>query len=122
MLAAWWLILASLFFYGWWNWRLLGLLGGSVMLNYLAGNWLERYRSQFFLGLCIAANLAAIGWFKYANLLVGTAAELLGRPSLLLDIVLPLAISFSPSSRSPIWSIFGGERNRRKALPITPYS
>jgi alginate O-acetyltransferase complex protein AlgI len=65
-----------------------------VALNYLAGNWLERSRSPVFLGLCVAANLAAIGWFKYANLLVGTAAELLGKPSPLLDITLPLAISF----------------------------
>jgi alginate O-acetyltransferase complex protein AlgI len=94
MLAAWWLILASLFFYSWWNWRLLGLLGGSVILNYLVGSLLARHRSPAFLGLCVAANLAAIGWFKYANLLVGTAAELLGKPSPLLDIILPLAISF----------------------------
>ena len=36
-LALLWLTLASLFFYGWWDVRFVGLLLGSIVFNYGAG-------------------------------------------------------------------------------------
>ncbi|MDD1640114.1 MAG: MBOAT family protein, partial [Methylococcaceae bacterium] len=36
-LAALWLTAASLFFYGWWDARFVGLLLGSIGFNYAAG-------------------------------------------------------------------------------------
>jgi D-alanyl-lipoteichoic acid acyltransferase DltB (MBOAT superfamily) len=80
--------LASLFFYGWWNPAFLPLLGMSIVLNYGIGRWLAARRSRALLALAIGVNLGALGYYKYANLLLSS----IGAP--LLDIVLPIGISF----------------------------
>ena len=35
-----WLVVASLFFYGWWNPAYLGLISASIVLNFLFGRWI----------------------------------------------------------------------------------
>src|SRR5215210_5368783 len=66
-----WLVAASLFFYGWWNWFFLSLLLGSLLFNYAAGTWLtnlNKYQpAKLVLGLALAFNLGFLGYFKYAN-------------------------------------------------------
>ena len=94
-----WLVAASLFFYGWWNPAYLGLLIGSVLLNYSLGVGLARGSDPSFgkkgLLVCgIAGNLSAIGYFKYANFFVGAANQGLNTHYELAPIILPLAISF----------------------------
>ena len=37
-----WLLVASYVFYGWWDWRFLGLLFGTTLNDYLVGIGLER--------------------------------------------------------------------------------
>lgn len=37
-----WLVAASLFFYGWWDWHYVPLLMGSIVWNYFIGCRLER--------------------------------------------------------------------------------
>ena len=96
-LAAWWLTLASLTFYGWWDWRFVPLLVGSIAFNYVAGMTIARNagrpRKRWFV-LAIAANLLLLAWFKYANLLLSSFDALAGTRYGPLDIVLPLGISF----------------------------
>jgi len=93
------LVAASLFFYGWWNPRYLGLIGASIAFNFVVGGLLAaRARSGaprgLLLALGVAANLAALGWYKYAAFFVDTL-EAAGVWQLHLEtIVLPLAISF----------------------------
>lgn len=86
--AAWWLAAASLFFYGYWNPRFLPLLLISVVLNYGLGAVLRSRPSRRWLAAGVAANLLALGWFKYAGFLAATAH--LPLP----DVVLPIGISF----------------------------
>lgn len=96
-----WLVLASLFFYGWWNPVYLLLLVVSLVCNFIFGELLSRaYAAQqfrlnrvwFVLGVCF--NLGLLGYFKYANFLV-TSVNSLTEASLFIEtIVLPLAISF----------------------------
>jgi alginate O-acetyltransferase complex protein AlgI len=89
------LLLASLFFYGWWNPFLLPLLLGSTLGNYLLAGAIRRARHpRRWLVTGLAANLFLLGWFKYAGLLAATGEELLGVIAPALDIVLPLGISF----------------------------
>jgi D-alanyl-lipoteichoic acid acyltransferase DltB (MBOAT superfamily) len=99
--AALWLILASLFFYGWWNPRYLLLITASVASNFLLGTWIARaneqgrsHRAFRFLAAGVAANLLVLGYYKYAGFLVANADVALrfhwARP----QIALPLAISF----------------------------
>lgn len=99
--AAVWLVMASLFFYGWWDVRFLAVLAPSVLFNYLAGRRLgalaragrDRPR-RWLLFAAVTANLALLGYFKYANFFVGSVTALLGGGQSPFNIVLPLGISF----------------------------
>ena len=97
--AALWLVGMSLLFYGWWNPAYVPLLvlsiGGNHLLSRLIGAAEQRPRRQnWLLGLGIAANLGALGYYKYLGWLVvllnGAAGTRFAAPG----IVLPLGISF----------------------------
>ncbi len=97
VLAAAWLGAASLAFYGWWDVRYVPLLLGSIGFNFWAGMNISRAGASTrkpWLAGAIAANLLLLGYFKYANFFIGTAAWVAGTNLGPLDIVLPLGISF----------------------------
>ena len=86
---------ASIFFYGWWNPAFLPLLGVSIVFNYGMGRLLgSPRRSRGLLVLAIAANLGALAYFKYANLFLSSFASLTGIAAPVLDVLLPIGISF----------------------------
>lgn len=96
-LVQYWLVACSLFFYGWWNYKYLALIIGSVVCNYAAGRWIGRHegysrKAVLVLGLCF--NLGLLGFFKYADFFIETSNYLLAQNFNLLNIILPLAISF----------------------------
>ena len=95
------LVLASLFYYGWWNPAYLPLILGSMFGNYLLGLSLagavksqRSGRARTLLTVGIAANLGALGYFKYAGFLVANAVALGLGDFTIPEILLPLAISF----------------------------
>ena len=95
------LLAASYFFYGWWDWRFLSLLLVSTGIDYAVGLAIARRpaRKRGWLLLSLAANLGLLGFFKYFNFFVDSAAVLLAglgfEPHLpVLRIVLPVGISF----------------------------
>jgi D-alanyl-lipoteichoic acid acyltransferase DltB (MBOAT superfamily) len=95
-----WLIIASLFFYGWWNPKYLALIGASILGNYALGTLQGRTvarlgrgsRAQLALGVC--ANLGVLVYYKYASFFLDTAHALLGIEWAMRAVVLPLGISF----------------------------
>lgn len=89
-----WLILASSFFYGWWNPSYLVLILSSIIFNYSFANVIRKYHSPIILSLGIVFNLGLIGYYKYANFFVDNYNYLFGQSVVLESIVLPLAISF----------------------------
>lgn len=94
-----WLNIASLFFYGWWNPAYLWLIAFSIAVNYLIGSRLLKDEEggsgkKWTLIAGIGANLALLGYFKYANFLVGNWRTLTGSELQLAPIILPIAISF----------------------------
>ena len=92
-----WLVLCSFFFYTWWNPIYLLLLAPSIVANYFLGAYIGRESSGSRKGVLIfgiAANLALIGYFKYANFFVDNLNSLTGSSIELGHITLPLAISF----------------------------
>jgi D-alanyl-lipoteichoic acid acyltransferase DltB (MBOAT superfamily) len=92
-----WLVVASLFFYGWWEPRYLALLLGSATTNYLVALRLGRpgeAHGKAVLVVGVAVNLVAIGVFKYLHFFAGGVERLLDANFGLPPIVLPLAISF----------------------------
>ncbi|SEB06300.1 MBOAT family O-acyltransferase [Rubrimonas cliftonensis] len=83
---------ASLLFYALWDWRLLPLLAASILINHALGRRLAARPSRALLAIGVAANLAALVWFKYALFfgeLVGLAA-----PGSTAAVIVPLGLSF----------------------------
>jgi len=98
----WVVLVSSYFFYGWWDWRFLGLLAASSAVDYWASLGIatsEGRRRKLLLGLSLGFNLGMLGFFKYYNFfaesLVG-AFSFLGAPLSFerMDIILPVGISF----------------------------
>jgi D-alanyl-lipoteichoic acid acyltransferase DltB (MBOAT superfamily) len=93
-----WLVMASLFFYGWWNPVYLLLLGASIGVNFHLGRQISlgrgRHLGKFLLLAGVTFNLGLLAYFKYMNFLVDSVNVLAGTDFYLEKIVLPLAISF----------------------------
>jgi alginate O-acetyltransferase complex protein AlgI len=93
-----WLIVASIFFYGWYRYENLLLLGVLLVLNYWAGVYLGRHsgarRAKAVLVLGIVMNLGTLGYFKYANFFIDAVNRLFPTGWSPAAIVLPLGISF----------------------------
>ena len=102
LLAAAWLMVASLFFYGWWNPVYVLLLGASIAFNYGCGYALARLvqnrgdarRAWWLLVIAVLANLSLLGYFKYANFFLRIADEISRSGTSVVHVVLPLGISF----------------------------
>jgi alginate O-acetyltransferase complex protein AlgI len=99
-LAAAWLTLASLAFYGWWNPNYLLLLLLSIGFNFQVGKRIALMKARsaggtkaiFILG--VAANLLLLGYYKYLGFLIGNLNHFVEHPLPIPEIVLPLGISF----------------------------
>ncbi|MCA8963255.1 MAG: MBOAT family protein, partial [Planctomycetes bacterium] len=97
------LALASYVFYGWWDWRFLGLIVLSSLVDHQVGLALGRTTDprarRRWLGLSLAANLGMLGTFKYYDFFVTSLAGALAPMGIhlhpfTLDWVLPVGISF----------------------------
>ncbi|RMH12330.1 MAG: MBOAT family protein [Planctomycetota bacterium] len=94
-----WLVIASLFYYGYWEPKYLALIGVSILVNYAFGLVLSdetrsgvQRRSVLVTGTAI--NLGLLGYFKYAAFTVNSVNAVFGLELPAPHIVLPLAISF----------------------------
>ena len=100
------LLAASYFFYANWDWRFLGLLLLSTLIDYRAGLAIQRARERGrprtmkrVLALSVGSQLAILGFFKYFNFFITSADALLqglgfASSARTLTIVLPVGISF----------------------------
>ncbi|MDD5350409.1 MAG: MBOAT family protein [Chthoniobacteraceae bacterium] len=100
-LALLWLAAASLFFYGWWDVRFVGLLLGSIVFNYGAAYGMGRLNARgspgaakILLAAAIAGDLLLLGYFKYAHFFAENLNQILGTRLPLSEVFLPLGISF----------------------------
>lgn len=63
------LLVASYVFYGWWDWRFLGLIVASTLIDYLAAQRIEasddHRKRRIFLVISLVGNLGMLGFFKY---------------------------------------------------------
>jgi alginate O-acetyltransferase complex protein AlgI len=97
------MLAASYFFYGWWDWRFVFLLASSTVVNWLLAEAIhgqERIgRRKALLALAVAFNLSLLGYFKYAGFLVSSTQDFLSRIGLgftssVVSVALPVGISF----------------------------
>ena len=96
-----WLVLASLFFYSWWNIKYLPLILCSMLFNYSIGTTLNNYENtklkinrKVILVLGITANLLLLGYYKYFDFFLKNTNLLFRSHLEILNIILPLGISF----------------------------
>jgi D-alanyl-lipoteichoic acid acyltransferase DltB (MBOAT superfamily) len=94
------LVVASLFFYGWWSPRYLLVLCALLLVNFALVRLLMQRRARpasarrpiLIFGLVF--NLLALGYFKYTNFLIDNIDALFGLNLVVAQVVLPLGISF----------------------------
>ncbi|NHB33000.1 MBOAT family protein [Helicobacter pylori] len=91
-----WLVLASLFFYAFWNVKYLPLLVGSIIFNYFVALKITQPNAykKLWLILGLIANVSLLGFFKYTDFFL-TNFNLIWKSHFeTLHLILPLAISF----------------------------
>ncbi len=101
------LLIASYIFYGWWDWRFLGLIFLSSSIDYVGALFIERNRERGLsknwvklpLIVSVCSNLIILGFFKYFNFFLDSANSILRNGGSdfsfsPLNIILPVGISF----------------------------
>ena len=99
-----WLTILSFFFYGYWDYRFVGLMLVSILVDYYCGLQIGRYREEnrskakTWMLVSVIVNLLILGFFKYFNFFVDSfyysfdVAAILPKPAF--EIILPVGISF----------------------------
>ena len=97
------IVIASYFFYGWWDWRFLSLIVFSTFTDYFAGLLISKqsnnHKRKIILCISVIVNIFFLGFFKYFNFFVDsfvTGFSFFGvnfNPYHL-NIILPVGISF----------------------------
>ncbi len=93
------ILAASYVFYGWWNWRLCGLIVLSTVANWAFAKAIAERRGRArknTVRLAVTANLSMLGFFKYHHFFVDSFNQLFGEAAQLpfVDVLLPVGISF----------------------------
>ena len=97
------LLIASYFFYGWWDWKFLSLILVSSLSDYLIGLNIEKEqkenRRKYLLFLSMLINLGILGFFKYFNFFAQSFQDMVSMLGFTtnpfyLNVVLPVGISF----------------------------
>ncbi|MDY5580166.1 MBOAT family O-acyltransferase [Porcincola intestinalis] len=88
------LLISSLFFYAWGEPIYIFLMLASILINYSAGMLLYTKYKKVVLAVAVILNLALLGYYKYAGILVKTWNRLTGAEVGIPKIALPIGISF----------------------------
>lgn len=93
-----WLFLVSIFFYAWGEPKFFIVMLGSILLNYVFGIAVDKYRNakgiKWLLGVAVGSNLLILFIFKYLNFSVEIINSVLGNVLQAPGILLPIGISF----------------------------
>lgn len=95
--AIYWLVITSLFFYGYFEPRYLIIISFSIITNYLFSRFINKTVGQVRLAFMIVGiifNIAILGYYKYADFFIANVNQLFGTDYHLLHLLLPLGISF----------------------------
>lgn len=97
-------VVASYFFYGWWDWRFLFLIAFTSLCSWGCGLLIKKHQDnekpKTALAINIAnivANLLILGIFKYYNFFIDSFFDIfptLRNDNLLIKVILPVGISF----------------------------
>lgn len=95
------LLLVSLVFYGWGEPKYIIVMVASILVGYVTGRLAGTFRKKERMGmaklmviLSVVIDLGILIFFKYTNFFISNFNKLTGTTAKLLDIALPLGISF----------------------------
>lgn len=97
------ILLTSVIFYGWWDWRFLFLIFTTITVDYIAALRIHATENQrlrnFWLCFSLVINLGILFFFKYFNFFIDSLVNALNvfnvsLPVEPLQIILPVGISF----------------------------
>ena len=91
-----WLVLASFFFYAWWNSTYLLLILSSIAFNYAISYAMQQYQKQkkFFFLVGLFFNIGLLAYYKYMDFFISNINLITHAHLSLLHLILPLGISF----------------------------
>ena len=121
------LLAASFLFYGWWDWRFLGLMTFSITVDWAIGQAMARTedarRRKRLLLLSVTTQLGVLGFFKYFGFFARSLVAALHGVGVdahapTLQIVLPVGISFY-TFQTMSYTI---DVYRRRLAPIRSYT
>ncbi|MBQ6795183.1 MAG: MBOAT family protein [Clostridia bacterium] len=92
------LLISSLVFYGWGEPRYVFLMMATILIGYVFGLLVERFRkkasAKVLTALSAVLFLGVLGYFKYANFFIENINRLTGFSMPFLNVVMPIGISF----------------------------
>jgi len=97
------LLVASYVFYGWWDWRFLGLIAFSTVVDFFVGIRVaeasEKHIKKRWMAVSLLVNLGLLAYFKYANFFIESWVDAWGAMGVTmhassLQVILPVGISF----------------------------
>ncbi|MFR1722118.1 MBOAT family O-acyltransferase [Emergencia timonensis] len=122
------LLAASLVFYGWGEPRYIIVMVLSILFNYGSGLVMGHLKggtrpSRLTLVFSVAGNLLILGCFKYADFFIENINELIGSSFGLLQLTLPIGISFYTfQAMSYVIDVYRGKvRPQRNILDFATY-
>lgn len=116
------LIVASLFFYGYYNVKYLILIVASMVVNYISAICIQKgelISKKIFLTIGALLNVFLLGYFKYYDFFLENINAVFGTDFALRNILLPLGISFFTFQQlSFLVSIY---KNEEKVSKLSDY-
>lgn len=97
------LLVASYVFYGWWNWKFLGLIALSTAIDFVAGRKIDQEQDdkvrRRWVAISCVSNLGILALYKYFDFFLeslGDSLAMFGLEAAMpsLSLVLPVGISF----------------------------
>lgn len=97
------LLIGSYVFYGAWNWKFLGLIAASTLVDFYIGKYLHQSQVEAnrkrLLWCSIFFNLSVLAFFKYFNFFIDSFEKLVASIGcqadfITLQVILPVGISF----------------------------
>lgn len=97
------LLVASYFFYAYWDWRFAILLFETTLANFLLGLWLDSTAGEkarrWIVTATVVLNLSLLAYFKYWGFFLSSLSDLLialgfERDTKIMETLLPVGISF----------------------------
>ena len=122
-----WLVLCSLFFYGYFNFSYLWIIITSIVVNYLISFYFEKNKTssktvlrKVLFGFGLALNIGLLFFYKYLDFIFDTVGNIFNSDPIHLGLILPLGISFFTFQQ--VSFLIDSYRGQAKTYNILDYS